>query len=156
MPSKLEAIRKLDAFGLLLLLGLAALAVGAGCAALYFGWFRSPWQLAVWLVVCVAFLVVGLPTTKAERNKGSLSQNGRRARTSNARALTKKPRAQGRETEAGKEGVYLGFFADDEGAMTLRYKGGKHLLSFGTPGANKSAGLVVPNLAHLPRSVHRD
>ena len=62
MSSKLKARRKLDAFGLLLVLALGALAVAAGCAALYFGWFRSPWHLAVWLVVCVAFLVVGLPS----------------------------------------------------------------------------------------------
>jgi len=71
MSSKLEAIRRLDAFGWLLLLALAALAVAAGCAALYFGWFDSPWHLAVWLVVCTAFLVVGLPSYVASAPKNT-------------------------------------------------------------------------------------
>jgi type IV secretion system protein VirD4 len=51
---------------------------------------------------------------------------------------------------------YLGFSVDSEGRpqfdTTLRYHGPKHLLSFGTPGANKSMGLVVPNLLLLRRS----
>jgi type IV secretion system protein VirD4 len=50
------------------------------------------------------------------------------------------------------EGLYLGFFCED-GKTQLRYRGPKHGLFFGTPGANKSMGLVVPNLAHLRRSM---
>jgi type IV secretion system protein VirD4 len=37
--------------------------------------------------------------------------------------------------------------------VRLRYKGPKHILCFGPPGANKSMGLAVPNIAHLPRSM---
>jgi len=53
---------------------------------------------------------------------------------------------------------YLGFFIDPDGhtignVVDLRYPGPKHLLSFGTPGALKSMGLVVPNLATLKRSI---
>ena len=152
MSSKLETRRKLDAFGLLLLLALAALAVAAGCAALYFGWFRSPWHLAAWLFVWGAFLVVGLRTQGGTQQGIAMSKWATRADIERADIDQKAPHTKP-ETEAGKEGVYLGFFADDKGAITLRYKGGKHLLSFGTPGANKSAGLVVPNLSHLPRSI---
>jgi type IV secretion system protein VirD4 len=51
---------------------------------------------------------------------------------------------------------YLGFFVGEDGKSQfdaqLRYHGPKHLLSFGTPGANKSMGLVVPNLLLLRRS----
>jgi type IV secretion system protein VirD4 len=36
---------------------------------------------------------------------------------------------------------------------SLRYKGPKHILCFGPPGANKSMGLIVPNIADLPRSM---
>ncbi|WP_267361034.1 MULTISPECIES: type IV secretory system conjugative DNA transfer family protein [unclassified Methylobacterium] len=52
---------------------------------------------------------------------------------------------------------YLGFFVCDNGTpdagTPLAYPGPKHLLSFGTPGANKSMGLVVPNLMLLRRSM---
>lgn len=59
---------------------------------------------------------------------------------------------------AGQEdkGIYLGVFAGegaDAAPVRLRYKGPKHILCFGPPGANKSMGLAVPNLAHLPRSM---
>jgi type IV secretion system protein VirD4 len=37
--------------------------------------------------------------------------------------------------------------------VRVRYKGPKHILCFGPPGASKSMGLVVPNLAHLRRSM---
>jgi len=54
------------------------------------------------------------------------------------------------------KGIYLGTFAGDgaEAAkpVRLRYAGPKHVLCFGPPGAAKSMGLVVPNVAHLPRS----
>lgn len=59
--SLLEAIKKVDGLVVLLVVALAALAIGAVCAALYFGWFGSPWQLATWLVICVAFLAAGVP-----------------------------------------------------------------------------------------------
>ncbi|MHB8270221.1 type IV secretory system conjugative DNA transfer family protein [Bradyrhizobium sp.] len=51
------------------------------------------------------------------------------------------------------DAIYLGNFAEKDGPVRLRYAGTKHLLCFGTPGANKSMGLVVPNLAHLRRSI---
>ena len=54
------AVRKIDKLGAALLAALAALALGAGFAALHFGWFRSPWELAGWLVVGLAFVAAGL------------------------------------------------------------------------------------------------
>ena len=53
-------MKKIDRLGLILVAVLAALALGAGYAALRFGWFRSPWELAGWLVVGFAFLAAGL------------------------------------------------------------------------------------------------
>jgi len=55
-----RAVKRIDKLGLTLVAVLAALACGAGYAALYFGWFRSAWELAGWLVVGFAFLAVGL------------------------------------------------------------------------------------------------
>jgi type IV secretion system protein VirD4 len=57
-----------------------------------------------------------------------------------------------------RQSPYLGFFVDPDApanapGFDLRYHGQKHLLTFGTPGANKSMGLVVPNLATLRRSM---
>ena len=148
---KTKRPRRLDATGLLLLAALAALAVGGGAALVQFGYF-SPWGLALWLTVCVALVAVGLPGHFGPQQGIALSKWATRADIERAGIDEKTPRTMP-ETEAGKEGVYLGFFADAGGAISLRYKGGKHLLSFGTPGANKSTGLVVPNLAHLPRSM---
>jgi len=54
------AVRKIDRLGLTLVAVLAALALGAGYAALHFGWFGSAWELAGWLVVGFAFLAAGL------------------------------------------------------------------------------------------------
>jgi type IV secretion system protein VirD4 len=56
-----------------------------------------------------------------------------------------------------KQSPYLGFYVDPDAPtlgppIDLRYHGQKHLLTFGTPGANKSMGLVVPNLMLLRRS----
>lgn len=59
--SLLKAIKSVDALVVLLVAALAALAIGAVYAALYFGWFGSPWQLVAWLLVCVAFLAAGVP-----------------------------------------------------------------------------------------------
>jgi type IV secretion system protein VirD4 len=157
MFAKLQAIRRLDGFGLLLLLIAAALAVAAGYAALHFGWFSSPWHLAIWLLVCAAFLVVGLPSQTAPQATIALSKWADRAAIERAgidqKTSPKATKTEAGRIEAGNEGIYLGFFADTIGAIVLRYKEGKHLLSFGTPGANKSTGLVVPNLQHLRRSV---
>jgi type IV secretion system protein VirD4 len=111
-----------------LLLGLT----GLGACADYFGWLRS----------------------RGAGQKETIANSiwADRAAIEGAGIDQKTPRSAP-DAETGKEGIYLGFFEDALGTFTLRYKGGKHLLSFGTPGANKSAGLVVPNLAHLPRSV---
>jgi hypothetical protein len=54
-------IRRFDKLVVVLVAVPAALAVAAIYAALHFGWFSSPWQLAAWLVICVAFVVVGVP-----------------------------------------------------------------------------------------------
>jgi hypothetical protein len=55
-----RAINKIDTVGLTLAAVLAAVALGAGFAALHFGWFRSPWELAAWLMVGFAFVIAGL------------------------------------------------------------------------------------------------
>jgi hypothetical protein len=60
MPRLFGAIKRIDAIGLGLASVLAALALGAAYAALYFGWFRSPWELAGWLMVGLAFVAAGL------------------------------------------------------------------------------------------------
>jgi hypothetical protein len=53
-------MRKIDKTGLCLAAVLAALALASAYAALHFGWFSSPWQLAGWLVVGFAFVAAGL------------------------------------------------------------------------------------------------
>ena len=53
--------KRVDRLVLLLVAVLAALAIAAVYAALHFGWFGSLSELAVWLLVCVAFLIVGVP-----------------------------------------------------------------------------------------------
>jgi hypothetical protein len=57
---RLGAIKKIDTIGMCLGVVLAALVCGAAYAALHFGWFSSPWELAGWLVVGLAFLAAGL------------------------------------------------------------------------------------------------
>ena len=57
------------------------------------------------------------------------------------------------QVELKNQTPYLGFVADSAMSMRLRYKGPKHLLGFGVPGALKSMGWVVPNLATLRRSM---
>jgi hypothetical protein len=59
--SLLGAIKGVDTLVVLLVTVLAGLGVGAVYAALHFGWFGSPWQLAAWLIVCVAFVAAGAP-----------------------------------------------------------------------------------------------
>ena len=61
--------RGTDALGLLLLAGLAALAVGVGASVIEFGVFK-PWELALFLLVGLAFVAVGLPShgTSAPKN----------------------------------------------------------------------------------------
>lgn len=149
MSSKLEAIKQLDTVGIAIALVLGGLALASGYAALHFGWFRSPWELAVWLVVCVAFLVIGLPSQSGTQATIALSKWATRADIEQA-GIDENP---SRPLKVGEEGIYLGFFADKVSALTLRYFGKKHLLGFGPPGANKSTGLFVTNLAHLRRSI---
>jgi hypothetical protein len=90
MSSKLDAVRKFDALGLLFLVAFAALAGAAGYAALHFGWFSSPWHLAVWLVVCVAFLVVGLPGQTAPQSTVARSKWAKRTDIENS-SIGEKP-----------------------------------------------------------------
>src|ERR1700733_3314508 len=55
------------------------------------------------------------------------------------------------------EEPYLGFFCEGKRIRgQIRYgspSDRKHLLSIGPPGTGKSTGLVVPNVAHLRRSM---
>lgn len=53
--------RRFDATAILLFSCLAVAAVGVGVALICFGYF-SPWEFGLWLVVCLAFLAVGLPS----------------------------------------------------------------------------------------------
>ncbi len=151
-----EPKRRFDAFGLLLLLAAAGIITGAAAFVVReggFGGFNSGQEALTFLLIALGgVFLASRGHHAAPQATIAHSKFATRADIERAGIDQKTPR-KGSETDAGKEGVYLGFFADDEGATTLRYKGGKHLLSFGTPGANKSAGLVVPNLSHLPRSV---
>ena len=58
-------VKKIDALGAVLLAVLVALAIGAVYAALHFGWFRSPWELAAVLFVGGCFVAFGLSTQGA-------------------------------------------------------------------------------------------
>jgi type IV secretory pathway TraG/TraD family ATPase VirD4 len=44
-------------------------------------------------------------------------------------------------------GIYLGVFKDAEGELPLRWSGETHLLTYGKPGAHKTCGYIIPNLA---------
>src|SRR5471030_2636403 len=53
------------------------------------------------------------------------------------------------------EGPYLGRMLNGKRVVPGRVHvpGPKHLCSFGPPGTGKSSALVIPNVAHLPRSM---
>ena len=52
------------------------------------------------------------------------------------------------------KGPYLGAFMESNRLNgQIRYRGPKHLLTVGPPGANKSVGIAVPNIFDLPRSM---
>jgi hypothetical protein len=55
-------VKKIDALGAVLLAALASLALGAVYAALHFGWFSSPWEMAAVLFVGGCFVAFGLST----------------------------------------------------------------------------------------------
>jgi hypothetical protein len=59
--SLLEVTKRVDTLVVLLVAVLTVFGTGAVYAALHFEWFGSPWQLAAWLLVCVAFLAAGVP-----------------------------------------------------------------------------------------------
>ncbi len=63
-------MRGTDALGLLLLAGLVALAASVGAALIEFGFFK-PWELAVFLLVGLAFVAVGLPSPGMSAPKNS-------------------------------------------------------------------------------------
>lgn len=142
--------RRLDLFAVCALAVLAALALGAAYAALHYGLFGSVWQLALWALLVVAFVTVGLP-----------GQVERQTEVAHSKYATREDIDRyDIETDPAKpytdQGIYLGTFEDPErkwSAAELRYKGGLHLLCFGPPGSGKSMSLVVPNLAHLKRSL---
>ena len=67
-----------------------------------------------------------------------------------------------RQANAPYSGIYLGRALRREGAaegvetkgLNLRYRAANlNMLTFGAPGALKSAGLIAPNIAHLPQSM---
>lgn len=55
--------------------------------------------------------------------------------------------------DARKSPIYLGTFTDKDGTDELLCHGGKSVISFGVPGANKSTGLVIPALSEQQRSI---
>ncbi len=57
-----KAIKKIDKLGTALVAVLSVLAAGAAYAALRFGWFHSPWEMALWLGIGLAFLLGGVGT----------------------------------------------------------------------------------------------
>ncbi len=63
-------MRGTDALGLLLLAALAALAASVGAALIEFGLFK-PWELALFLLVGIAFVAVGLPSHSVPAPKNS-------------------------------------------------------------------------------------
>lgn len=54
------AIRGIDKIGVGLVSVLAGLAFAGAYAALHFGWFRSAWEMAIWLAVGLAFIAAGV------------------------------------------------------------------------------------------------
>jgi hypothetical protein len=62
--------RGTDALGLLLLALLIALALAGGAALIEFGFFK-PWELALFLLVGIAFVAVGLPSHGVPAPKNS-------------------------------------------------------------------------------------
>ena len=149
MLAKLQAIRNLDTVGLVIALAFVGLAVGATYAALHFGWFRSPWELAGWLVVCMSFLVIGLPSQSAPQS------NVAKSRWASRLDLYSYDIAEASKPETEDQGIYLGAFDDRDprGKVPLRYKGEKHLICFGPTGSGKSMSIIVPNAQNLRRSM---
>jgi hypothetical protein len=60
----------LDAVGIFLVFLLVVAACSAAYAALELGWFRSPWEMAGWLVAGLAFIGagVGIQSQRAPKN----------------------------------------------------------------------------------------
>src|SRR5271165_992095 len=110
-----------------LVLGLVSLGASADC----FGWMP--------------------PMRDDEKEPIAMSLWADRAEIERAGVIDQAPRGSAK-ADPSKEGIYLGSFVDQQGALELRYHGGKSLMTFGTPGANKSAGLVAPSISALRRS----
>ena len=62
--------RGTDALGLLLLAGVVVLAASTGAALIEFGFFK-PWELALFLLLGLAFVAVGLPSHGVSAPKNS-------------------------------------------------------------------------------------
>ncbi len=62
MTRRRETMKRIDTLVVLLLAVIVALATAAIYAALHYEWFGTPWKFATWLLICVAFAVVGVPT----------------------------------------------------------------------------------------------
>jgi len=53
-------LQRIDKLGVVLVALLAGLGLAGTYAALHFGWFNSPWEMAGWFVVGLAFLAAGV------------------------------------------------------------------------------------------------
>lgn len=143
---------------------LALLCVLAGGALLYYGatsimlslaaksGLHLPhfFGLAAGVMLCglaVDFIFGKRPDDTPPANSIAKSEWATRRDLLNAGIAEDAPQAQ------GKEGIYLGQFEDGGKPVRLRYRGIKHVLIFGVPGANKSVGLAIPNIANLRRSM---
>jgi type IV secretion system protein VirD4 len=146
--------KRFDAFGLFLALTFAALAVGAGYLALDFGWFHSPWEF-VGLVAVVGLAGAGAALEGAPASPPSTVAHSRWAEMRDLGGIAESVTSSQAQAAIadGDQGAYLGGTTDGQRYYALRYQGGLHLLCFGPPGSGKSMSLVVPNLAHLRRSV---
>jgi type IV secretion system protein VirD4 len=145
--------KRFDTFGLFLALMFAAVAGGLSYLAFDLHWFSDIWEFFGVLAV-VGVLVIG-SVFDGRLLRGSTVAHSRWAEASDLAAIAEsvtsaKERAA---IEAGDQGPYLGGYTDGKDYYALRYPGGLHLLCFGPPGSGKSMSLVVPNLAHLRRSV---
>lgn len=72
--------RGLDVTGLVLFAALVTFAVGVGAALIYFGYFGAR-EFALWLLVCGAFLAVGMPAHITTAPKNTLVHGAARTAT---------------------------------------------------------------------------
>ena len=116
---------------------------------------RQGLQMPQFLALVVGLFVLGASVDLLRRRPAPDAKQGIIAKSiwATRRHIDACGIGENQEKPEASEGIYLGNFAGKSAPVRLRYKGPKHVLCLGTPGTNKSMGLVVPNLAHLRRSI---